>query len=46
MTRCIDGRLLKHEPFPDDPEFETDIGPCPDFPGCGCSDDLPEELGA
>lgn len=28
-TRCIDGRLFEHRPFPDDPDFEHDVGPCP-----------------
>ena len=41
--RCIAGRMFRHTPFPDDPELETDVGPCPDWPGCGCHDDLPEQ---
>jgi hypothetical protein len=28
-ARCIDGRLYEHRPFPDDPDYEHDIGPCP-----------------
>lgn len=27
-TRCIDGRVLRHDPQPDDPDLETDIGEC------------------
>lgn len=27
MTRCIDGRLFEHRPFPDDPDYEHDAGP-------------------
>lgn len=33
MDRCIEGRLYRHQPFPDDPHFERDVGECP-----GCSD--------
>lgn len=35
-TRCIDGRLMRHEPQPDDPYLETDIGKCPECNGKGC----------
>jgi hypothetical protein len=24
--RCIDGRMFRHTPFPDDPELESDVG--------------------
>jgi len=34
--RCEDGRLMRHTPMPDDPELETDIGPCPNCLGKGC----------
>lgn len=36
-TRCIDGRLWRHDPQSDDPYLETDIGKCPDCDGDGCS---------
>lgn len=35
-TRCLDGRLMRHDPQPDDPCLETDIGQCPDCDGAGC----------
>lgn len=35
--RCIDGRLMRHKPFPDDPDFERDVGECPDCGGKGCA---------
>jgi hypothetical protein len=28
--RCVDGRLMRHDPQPDDPDLETDRGPCPE----------------
>lgn len=34
--RCVDGRLMRHRPFPDDPEFEADAGRCPRCQGRGC----------
>jgi len=37
-TRCIDGRLFRHEPQRDDPEFECDAGPCPEGEGFGCDE--------
>lgn len=37
--RCIDGRLMRHDPQSDDPDLETDIGTCPDCSGDGCGDD-------
>lgn len=37
--RCIDGRVFRHRPFPDDPDYEHDIGECPaDCCGMGCSE--------
>lgn len=36
-TRCEDGRLLRHDPQPDDPGLETDMGKCPECEGKGCS---------
>ena len=35
-TRCVDGREYRHDPMPDDPHLETDIGQCPDCDGEGC----------
>lgn len=35
--RCIDGRLMRHKPFPDDPDYEHDVGECPDCGGKGCT---------
>lgn len=37
--RCIEGRLVRHDPQWDAPDLETDIGQCPDCSGDGCSDD-------
>lgn len=36
--RCIDGRVMRHRPFPDDPEFEHDVGACPHCAGEGCAE--------
>ena len=36
--RCVDGRVMRHDPQDDDPYLETDIGQCPDCEGTGCSD--------
>jgi len=36
-TRCVDGRLMRHDPQPDDPYLETDIGQCPECEGEGCA---------
>jgi hypothetical protein len=33
--RCVDGRLMRHKPFQDDPDFEYDVGECPDCKGGG-----------
>ncbi len=41
-TRCEDGRLMRHDPMPDDPYLETDIGKCPECEGHGCID--PQDL--
>ena len=35
-TRCLDGRLMRHDPVCDDPNLETDRGVCPDCNGRGC----------
>lgn len=35
-TRCIDGRTMRHDPQPDDPGLETDIGRCEECGGKGC----------
>jgi hypothetical protein len=37
--RCIDGRLFRHRPFFDDPDFEYDVGRCPDCDGKGCDEE-------
>ncbi len=37
-TRCVDGRLMRHDPRPDDPGLETDIGKCPECEGDGCQE--------
>lgn len=37
--RCIEGRLWRHDPQPDDPDLETDVGQCPDCSGDGCDED-------
>lgn len=44
--RCIDGRLMRHKPFPDDPDFEHDMGECPECGGAGCdrSADIANQL--
>lgn len=33
---CVDGRLMRHDPQPDDPCLQTDLGECPDCDGLGC----------
>lgn len=35
-TRCIEGRLWRHDPQPDDPYLETEIGQCPECQGADC----------
>jgi len=42
-TRCIEGRLYRHDPQHDDPDLETDVGECPACGGEGCveRDELP-----
>ena len=37
-TRCVDGRLMRHDPQHDDPGLETDIGICPVCDGEGCNE--------
>lgn len=53
-TRCVDGRLFRHDPMPDDPYLETDVGCCPECEGISCDvinsepitmDDLDEMAG-
>lgn len=34
--RCVDGRVMRHDPQHDDPELETDIGQCEECEGRGC----------
>ena len=35
---CCNGRLMRHDPQPDDPELQTDVGECPDCSGGGCGE--------
>lgn len=35
-SRCEDGRLFVHRPQRDDPDFEVDVGRCPECGGEGC----------
>lgn len=37
--RCVEGRIMRHDPQFDDPDLETDIAECPDCSGQGCDDD-------
>lgn len=41
-TRCVEGRLMRHDPQHDDPDLETDIGKCPECDGKHCAIE-PEE---
>src|ERR1017187_3356693 len=34
--RCVDGRAMMHDPQPDDPYLEKDIGECLECDGKGC----------
>jgi hypothetical protein len=34
--KCVDGRALRHDPQPDDPYLQTDIGECEKCGGKGC----------
>ena len=34
--KCIDGRLMRHDPQADDPCLQTDLGQCPECNGRGC----------
>jgi len=34
--RCVDGRKMRHDPQPDDPHLETDVGQCENCEGAGC----------
>ena len=36
QSRCVDGRIMRHDPQPDDPYLETDIGMCEVCEGLGC----------
>ena len=42
-TRCVDGRLMRHDPQFDDPELETDRGQCPECEGRGCDHTDPRD---
>jgi hypothetical protein len=35
-SRCVDGRIMRHDPQPDDPYLETDRGECEECGGKGC----------
>ena len=35
-TRCLEGRLMRHDPQSDDPNLETDVGVCPECNGRSC----------
>jgi hypothetical protein len=37
-VRCVDGRAMRHDPQPDDPYLETDIGRCEECEGAGCGE--------
>ncbi len=37
--RCVAGTLWRHDPQPDDPDLETNVGTCPDWSGDGCGED-------
>jgi hypothetical protein len=39
--RCIDGRIFKHMPQHDDPNYEQDVGECGDCGGKGCGTTVP-----
>lgn len=41
---CVDGRLCRHDPQPDDPDLMTDRGECPDCSGEGCGDEPGEAV--
>lgn len=50
-TRCIDGRLWRHDPMYDDPDLETEIGECEVCQGKGiglncadCDEDDDDEV--
>lgn len=34
--RCVDGRVMRHDPQHDDPYLETDIGQCEECDMRGC----------
>lgn len=43
-VRCIDGRAMRHDPQPDDPYLETDVGVCEKCDGEGCEAVIAREL--
>lgn len=45
-VRCVEGRLYRHDPQFDDPDLETDVGPCPDCCGYGCDEEGEARLAA
>lgn len=38
-VRCVDGTLYRHDPQHDDPDYETNLGVCPECDGHGCDED-------
>jgi len=36
--QCVDGRAMRHDPQPDDPHLQTDIGECEECGGKGCDE--------
>lgn len=42
-TRCVEGRVYRHDPQYDDPDLETDIGQCPECEGDGCDEEDGED---
>jgi hypothetical protein len=38
VPRCVDGRLMQHDPRTDNHYRETDVGQCPKCEGDGCGE--------
>jgi hypothetical protein len=43
-TRCDGGTLYRHDPCPDDPYFEMEVGRCPECGGKGCAPDAGQSM--
>lgn len=41
-VRCVEGRLMRHDPQHDDPDLETDVGMCFECRGHGCDAETDE----